>query len=482
VNILFVAAECAPFVKVGGLGDVVGSLPKTLRKLGHSVRVILPHYGTINDDYFGITPYHSFEMTWNNTDTRIDVGYVSRHDVPHFFLRGWPFFAPNEPFIYHEDVGIDIGRFLFLCGATLEFVRWLDEKESWKPDIYHVNDWHTSFLPYLLHNAGKADPVFGQAASVLSIHNLRYQGWGIGWHMDRAGIPPADHELLTASGNQDCAMALGLVYSTMLNTVSPRYAQEITSDDEGYGLDSILHARMSRMVGILNGIDSNRWNPATSATIPYIYGKDTVEQRIHNKLAIQTELGLPQRPDVPMMGTVMRLVEQKGPGIMIPAVHDMLTHHDMQFVLLGSGQYQYENDAYTLGRDFPEHAAIRLVFDEGLAERIYAAVDMFLMPSLFEPCGLGQMIAMRYGALPVVREIGGLADTVSPDVGFTFTDFSSYSLGKAIEHALDLYSNDPENWKQRQIRAMSLDFSWEKSASRYVELYEKAIGLKSQYG
>jgi len=160
----------------------------------------------------------------------------------------------------------------------------------------------------------------------------------------------------------------------------------------------------------------------------------------------------------------------------------MLAHYDTQFVLLGSGQYQYENDAYALGRDFPEQAAIRLVFDEGLSERIYAAVDMFLMPSLFEPCGLGQMIAMQYGALPVVREIGGLADTVSPDVGFTFTDFSSYSLGKEIEHALDLYSNDPENWKQRQIKAMSLDFSWEKSANQYVELYEKAASVKNQYG
>ncbi len=482
MNILFVAAECAPFVKVGGLGDVIGSLPKTLRKLGHSVRVILPHFGTINDDYFGITPYHSFEMTWNNTATRVDVGYVSRYDVPHFFIRGWPFFAPNEPFIYHDDQGIDIGRFLFLCGATMEFVQWLDEKENWKPDIYHANDWHTSFLPYLLHLAGKNDPVFGKAASVLSIHNLRYQGWGIGWHMDRAGIPPADDELLVASGNQDCAMALGLTYSTMLNTVSPRYAQEITTDDGGSGLDSILHARMSHLVGILNGIDVHRWNPATSATIPYVYSKDAIEQRIHNKLAIQTELGLPQGADIPMIGTVMRLVEQKGPGIMFPAVRDMLNLHDMQFVLLGSGQYQYESDAYALGRDFPDQAAIRLVFDEGLAERIYAAADMFLMPSLFEPCGLGQMIAMRYGALPVAREIGGLADTVTPDVGFTFTDFSAYSLGKTIERALDHYVNDPENWKQRQIKAMSLDFSWEKSAEQYVELYEKAVEVKNQYG
>ncbi len=481
MNVLFIAAECAPFVKVGGLGDVVGALPNALSRLGHSVRVIVPHHGVVEDAYFEIKLVDTFPMLWNEGTVRVEVSGVARDGVQYYFVRGWPFFSGHEKFIYHFDEGIDVGRFLFLSAAALQWVKRLAASEGWKPDVYHVHDWHTGLVPYLLTQVYYDDPVLGSAASLFSIHNLRYQGWGIGWHLKRAGLPPVDHVLLHAVNRTDNALAVGLAYSTMLSTVSPRYAQEIVAPEGGYGLDGLLHARLMRLVGILNGIDTRRWDPASSENIPQRFDARSLDRRVRNKLELQAELGLPQRADVPLLGTVTRLVEQKGPAIMAPMVRHLLSSADVQFVLLGTGHYQYENDAWWIGHDFPGKAAIRLNFDEALSERIYAGCDLFLMPSLFEPCGIGQMIAMRYGALPVVRAVGGLIDTVRPDVGFLFADFHPSALGWAVERALDVYRNEPEEWRARQQRAMALDFSWEGSARRYVDLYEQTMAVRRSY-
>lgn len=482
MNIVFAAAECVPFVKVGGLGDVVGALPSSLARLGHSVRVFMPHYGLINDERFGIEPYHTFEMMWNEATTRVEVARAVQGGVEHYFLRGWPFFAPDEPFVYHpSDEGIDVGRFLFFCAAMLRFVRWLGESEGWRPDIFHLHDWHTALAAHLLTRVYYEDAILGAAPTVFSIHNLRYQGWGPGWHLDRAGLPPVEHSMLRAIDRADNCMAIGIAYSTMISTVSPRYAQEILTPEGGFGLDGLLHARLSRLVGILNGVDVSRWNPATSAHLPQPFDVESLEKRVENKLALQAELGLPQDASVPIVAAVMRLVDQKGTDILHPAIRHMLEHTDMQFVLLGTGQYEYEQAFWWIGRDFPEKAAIKLMFSEPLSERIYAGSDMFVMPSLFEPCGIGQMIAMRYGSLPVVRAIGGLADTVPPDVGFLFQDYSPGAVQWALNRALDVYYNHPDDWRERQRRAMLTDFSWESSARRYVELYERARVLRSQY-
>jgi len=290
-----------------------------------------------------------------------------------------------------------------------------------------------------------------------------------------------DHPLLRAMGKAENVMAVGLAYSTMLSTVSPRYAQEIATPEGGYGLDDLIHARLLHLAGILNGIDTERWCPATSQNVAVPYDVETLPSRIKNKEALQAELGLPVRTDVPMIGAVMRLVEQKGPGIMFPSVRGMLESREAQFVLLGAGLPDYEQRARQLAQDFPDKVAVRLEFDEPLSERIYAGVDVFLMPSLFEPCGLGQMIAMRYGAVPVVREVGGLADTVDPQTGFLFKDYQSWALSSTLGRVLDVYEHNKRDWRKRQRRSMERDFSWERSARGYLELYQQTISLYQAY-
>jgi starch synthase len=481
VNILFMAAECAPFVKVGGLGDVIGSLPPALAQLGHSVRVILPHHGLIDDARYGIKDYDTFKMSWNKGTANVQVSIVKHGGVPVYLIRGWPFFAPLEDFVYSPDEGIDVGRFLFFSAAGLEFVRRLSETDDWKPDIIHVHDWHTGAVPFLLDRVYAADPILGRLPTVLSIHNMQYQGWGAAWHFSQTDLPPVDHPLLRAMGKEDNLMAIGLAYSTMLSTVSPRYAQEIATPEGGYGLDGLLHARLLHLVGILNGIDTERWDPSTSSHIAAHYDAQTLSARCANKLALQAELGLPTRPDVPLIGIVTRLVEQKGPAIMFPAIRWMLESADAQFALLGTGALYYEQAASQLAQDFPDKAAVWLRFDEPLSERVYAGSDLFLMPSLFEPCGIGQMLAMRYGALPLVREVGGLADTVTNQTGFLFKDYHSYALSFTLNQALSLYRHNQRSWQGRQRRSMKRDFSWERSARSYVRLYRQAVHLRQAY-
>ncbi len=480
MNILFAAAECAPYVKVGGLGDVVGALPGALHRLGHSVRVALPHYGIVDDSLSGIEPYTEFTMPWNDAETIVEVSLAVNEGVPHYFIRGWPFFSREERFIYSHDEGIDVGRFLFFSAAVLELVKRLHETEGWSPDVYHAHDWHTAMLPYLVVRLHMDDPVLA-APTVFSIHNMRYQGWGLGWHLAQAGLPPVEHPLLHAVGRADNSLAVGLAHSTLLSTVSPRYAQEIMTEEAGFGLDGILHARIARLSGILNGIDVEQWNPATSDAIPRRFDVDTLEARTADKLALQAELDLKQDASVPLVAAVMRLVDQKGPQILIPAMRHLLDTTGMQFILLGTGHYHFENDARWLGHDFPEKSAVRLMFSEPLSERIYAGSDVFVMPSMFEPCGLGQMIAMRYGAIPVVRNTGGLADTVTPDIGFLFDDFSAGALRWALSNALAVYTGNPAEWRRRQVSAMSCDFSWASSAARYEEIYHRAVELRQRY-
>lgn len=481
MKILFVAAECAPFAKVGGLGDVVGTLPPVLQQLGHDTRVIIPHHGVINDEEYLVRPCGSFDISWNHNKTHVEIACTEYHSTPFYFVRGWPYFSSYEDFIYHHDEGMNVGRFLFFAAVITQWLRKLKEQEGWIPDIVHVHDWHTSMVPFLLKRTYNDDPVLGSMPVLFSIHNMRYQGWGIGWHLAQADLPIVNHPLLHAMGKVDNSLAIGLAYSTMLSTVSPRYAQEIVSPAGGYGLDGLLHARLSRLIGILNGIDTIRWDPSTSPHIPTHYDVDSFEKRVKNKLVLQKESGLPESEEIPVVGVVMRLVEQKGPAIMMPAVRYMLEHSDVQFILLGTGEYQYENAAWWLGHDFPGKATIYLTFNERLAELIYAGADVFLMPSLFEPCGIGQMIAMRYGALPVVHEVGGLADTVSPEIGFLFADYHPGALGWAMGRALDLYISNPDGWHKRQRLAMRQDYSWETSARRYIEVYDHTITLSHSY-
>lgn len=481
MNIVFVAAECAPFIKVGGLADVVGTLPPELHRLGgHRLVTIVPHYGTVDDAKFGIKLVDTFDLAWNGAVTRVEVSHTQHDDVDTYFLRGWPYFSTAEDFVYHNDEGTNVGRYLFFNMAALEWTRRLGERDGFKPDLFHIHDWHTAFVAYLLEQVYMHDPILGGAATLFSIHNMMYQGWGVGWHIANAGLPPVDSGLLRAMGKLDNSLGIGIAFSNMLSTVSPTYAQEITTMEGGYALDGLLHARMSRMIGILNGIDVQRWNPATSTAIPHPFSQDTLDERVKNKKLLQKELGLPVLERIPLVGVVTRLVDQKGIDILINAVRHMLWHRQMQFVVLGSGMEHFEAGMRQIEADYRGKAKALITFNEPLSERIYAGSDLFLMPSLFEPCGIGQMLAMRYGSLPVVRKVGGLADTVDPNSGFLFGPYDTWSLIGAMDKALDVFSQ-PEQWRRMQVNAMSKDFAWEQSARRYLDLYRVSVDVHRAY-
>jgi len=481
MNIVFLAAECAPFAKVGGLGDVIGSLPESLVQLGHSVRVILPHHGVIDDTVFGMQAFDEFSFRWNQSVTRVKVASVERLGVMHYFIRGWPYFAAHETFVYHADAGIDVGRYLFLAASSLELVRRIARREHWRPDIFHAHDWHAGSLPYLLHRVYPDDPLTGQAASVFSIHNMQYQGWGVGWHLRRAGLPRVDHPLLVAAGKTDSTLALGLAFCSVPGTVSPTYGKEIATPAGGHGLDGLVHARSKHLIGVLNGIDTERWNPATSETLATPFDAETATLRTKNKGALQKELGLPKCAKTLVAGTVMRLVDQKGAAILFPAVRRLLDDTNCQFALLGAGQPEHEAAASAIATDYPTKSAIRIGFDEPLSERMYGGLDLFLMPSEFEPCGIGQMIAMRYGALPLVTKVGGLADTVDTSTGFVMDSFSVAALERALAIATEVYDHDRQSWARRQQAAMRHDFGWRQSAQAYVRAYQTAIQLHHHY-
>lgn len=482
MNIVFIATESAPFAKVGGLADVIGSLPQALKRIGHDVIVVMPHHGLVDDQKYPLTEVDSFDYGWMGGSTDVTVSTHQWGGVQYCFVRGWPYFTGEENYVYNYDTGVDLGRYLFFSAAALGVIRRFSQEKGWRPDVIHVNDWHTSFVPYLLSTWYRNDPFIGGAATVLSIHNIKYQGWGAGWHLSQANIPAPDDHLLNAAGLTDNALAIGVMYSNILSTVSPNYAAEITTYEGAHGLDGLIHARMSHLMGILNGIDTERWNPAASKLIPASYTPQTPALKKQNKLALQDALGLPVSEEIPLVGAVTRLDDQKGPAIMFPALHHMLHHAEMQFVLLGTGDPHWEYEARVLAEKYPHKASCQITFSEKLAEQIYAASDMFLMPSLFEPCGLGQMIAMRYGSLPVVRSVGGLADTVSPAEGFVFRDYSREAVIYALSEALELYYNHPEYWLARQQAVMYRDFSWETSARKYSDLYRWSMELKRIYG
>jgi starch synthase len=482
LNITFVAAECAPFVKVGGLADVVGTLPPVIHKQGgHNVRVVIPHYGTIDDQKYGTAPYETFELERNGTVTTVEVSHTTHEEVDIYFVRGWPFFSQVENFVYHVDEGTNVGRYLFFCQAALEWIRILATREGWTPDVFHLHDWHTGMSGYLLEQVFAGDPVLGGAATLFSIHNMMYQGWGVGWHLAQAGLPPVDNPLLAAMGKTDNSLALGIAFSTMLSTVSPTYAREITTMEGGYGLDGLLHSRQSHMIGILNGIDQERWDPASSQAVAIPYSPETLPDRVGNKAVLQRELSLPVNADVPLLATVTRLVDQKGIDILIPAIRHLLLTRGAQFVILGSGMPEYETEMHAIARDFPQQAAVQTVFNEPLSERIYAGSDVFLMPSLFEPCGIGQMIAMRYGSLPIVRRVGGLADTVDSSTGFLFGPYDAGTLIATINKALDIRTARPSQWREMQVHGMQRDLSWTTSARRYLDLYRVCVDVHRAY-
>ncbi|NLM19185.1 MAG: glycogen synthase GlgA [Clostridiaceae bacterium] len=476
MKILFVSSEMVPLAKSGGLGDVVGALPKAIRTQGHDARVILPLYKQIKDRYGDQLKFMRWSMNKLGWRTMYSGLFTMEVDgVPVYFID-------NEYYFGHEalylDYAFDIERFSFFQRAILEA---LGEPMQFEPDILHLNDWQSGMIPVLLEAHYKAHGYHTDVQCIYTIHNLKFQGIH-GRERIQDLMELQDRYMTDAAVMKDGVpnfMKAGILYSNRVTTVSPTYAQEIKQDYYGEGLNNLLSDQSWKVVGVLNGIDVNSYNPAEDKSIAKNYTVRTFQTgKKANKLALQEEIGLEQREDVPMLAMITRLTSQKGLDLLLH-IADELISDDVQLVILGTGDEFYENAFHDLEWYHPDKVRSLIMFDEELARRIYASADIFLMPSMFEPCGLGQMIAMRYGTLPVVRETGGLKDTVIPynkydgsGTGFSFSNINAHEFLFAIKDALDTYRDNPDAWNQLIKQAMSSDFSWEQSAKRYIELYE----------
>ena len=482
MNVLFVSAEVDPFAKVGGLADVVGSLPQALRERGIDARVLMPYYGFIDQARFNIQPLFSFEFERRTGLERVELFTTEHNGVPIYLLRALPYFGQERSVYGNYDS--DVPRFIFFCQAALEVARVLNDQLGWFPDLFHVHDWHTGMIPFLIDLRRGYDAQWNGVSTMLTIHNMAYQGdhiWKFAWDL---GIPGRNHPELQRRDLGDNMLAMAIAYSDIITTVSPRYAVEIQFPYQGYGLHGLLRSRVIDLYGILNGIDTDLWNPDSDPRIVSHFNADNFHsQRPPNKRQLQIDAGLEVRDDVPVIGLVSRLVEQKGLDLAFPALRQLLNDTDAQFVGLGSGEQRYNDELFRLGEDFHWKARAFVGFNATVAQRIYAGCDIFLMPSHYEPCGVGQMLAMRYGALPLVRETGGLADTVenyddgSGDrgVGFVFQWEQPDALLGTLHWAINTYHQRRDAWLRMQERALRTDFSWDKSATEYIDLYAEAV-------
>jgi starch synthase len=476
LKVLFLAAEAAPFVKVGGLADVAGSLPGALRALGHDVRLAIPGYGAL--DWQRLQPKLAarFELPHAGGLQAAEIYEAVSTKTPVFLVTGPP--IPKDGRIYGSGIAEDAPKFVFFSLAALFSCQAL----GWKPDVLHANDWHTGAAVQWLATSGRENGFFRSVASVLTIHNLLYRGEGSGRALGEYGVPVTEIARALPEWLRDSPLGLALLAADMLSTVSPTYAREILTPAFGEGLDGVLRARQDRLAGIVNGLDLEVWNPATDDSLAARFDANSPRRRAPNKKALQAETGLAAEPRTPLLAVVSRLDSQKGLEIAVPAVRRWLAAGG-QFVLLGTGQRPLEHDYAMIERDHPGRAAARLRFDPVLARWIYAGADMVLIPSRYEPCGLTQMISMRYGAVPVARRTGGLADTVTDagdpgGTGFLFDAFNPWALGDALDRALSVYAQ-PRPWAELQGRGMRSDFSWTRSAAQYMALYERARALRA---
>jgi starch synthase len=471
LRILFLSAEVAPFAKRGGLGDVGGSLPKALHALGHDVRVVMPAYANIEAGYAGVEamPGHMHvPMRGTVMINGVFRGRLPNSDVPIYFIAERNLLGRPEVYGYQDDAY----RFAFYCRAALELMAIL----NWRPHLVHANDWHTAPAVTWLATAARADHRLRNIPTVFSIHNLAHQGltsWDIFDYLQLQ-----THRLQEEGHNQVNFMARGIHHATLINTVSPTYAREIMTPAGGAHLDGMLRYRAPDVSGILNGIDTDEWNPATDKRLPHHYDASHLDGKQKVKQALQAALGLPERSDVPLVAMVTRLDYQKGLDITGDVLHRLLNAQagEAQFVVLGTGADEYENMlAHLAGYHRSKMRAV-LAYNASLAPLIYGGSDMFIMPSRFEPCGLGQLIAMRYGTIPIAKATGGLVDTIwDGQTGFLFSEHTAEAFWEGLRRAMWVYYHNKAHWQHMQVTAMSQDFSWERSARGYEQLYERAI-------
>lgn len=486
LRILLLSSEVAPFAKTGGLADVAGALPKALQALGHDVRVILPKYVSVKDRHYNlrnVSQLKGIEVSQGKRKYPVSFksAFLPDSRVRTYFLEYDPYYARDS--LYSDpatgkDWKDNPERFALFCRAALEALRILD----WQPHVIHCNDWQTALVPYLLKSELAGDPFFKNMRTLLSVHNLAYQGNFDPRVLPSIGVPKEYFQPMSPFEfyGKFSFLKLGLIYADVLNTVSENYAREIQSGPEfGVGLEGILTSRTSDLFGILNGLDVEIWNPETDPKIPANFGKSDLSGKSVCKEELCKKCGLPYSPVVPVIGIISRLAAQKGFDL-LESIIDPLFRLDVQVVLLGTGEDRYHKLFKKISRKYPYKTSIHLTFDDTLAHWIEAGSDMFLMPSRYEPCGLNQMMSMRYGTVPVVRKTGGLADTVTNvderqnGNGFVFEKYDSKELLNAIRRAADRYSNK-KSWRKIMLAGMSQDFSWEASARKYVALYEKAL-------
>ncbi|SKC79111.1 glycogen synthase GlgA [Maledivibacter halophilus] len=473
LKILYVASEAVPFIKTGGLADVAFSLPKALGKLGVDIRVIIPKYKGIGEKYKEEMNFlTSFEVPVGWRRQYCGIEYLEYEKVPFYFIDNEYYFKRDGLYGHYDDGE----RFSYFCKGVLEAI----ENIGFIPDIIHCNDWHTAIIPVLLNEHYKKYGKYDHIKTVFTVHNLKYQGIFSGEILgDLLGLGKEyyDVDALEFYGGVSF-MKGGIKYSDLVTTVSETYSREIQYPFFGERLDGLLRYRKDELYGIVNGIDYDIYDPGKDEKIFKKYDVNFIGKKEENKIKLQQYLKLPETKNTPVMAMVSRLAKMKGLDLVI-GILDELLREDIQIIILGTGEPYYESKLKEFAYRYPEKLSANILFDEELAHKIYAASDMFLMPSLFEPCGLGQLIALRYGSIPVVRETGGLKDTIKPfneytgeGNGFSFTNYNAHDMLYTINRALSFYK-DKEIWSKIVKSAMNEDYSWSNSAKTYKELFEK---------
>ncbi len=473
-NILLVASECVPFIKTGGLADVVGELPKYMDKSKYDVRVMLPNYKCISADMKSKMKYRThfyMDLGWRRQYVGVLEAEIS--GVRFYLIDNEYYFNGEKPY---GNIYEDIEKFAFFNRAVLSALPLLD----WRPDLIHCNDWQTGLLPVYLKDSFNAGEFYRNIKSIMTIHNLKFQGiWNKKTVMDVAGLSEYyfTNDKLEAYGDANYLKG-GIVYADYVTTVSETYAQEIQTPYYGEGLDGLMRARNNCLSGIVNGIDYNEYNPEKDEHIKYHFNAENFRtQKKKNKLLLQEELGLEVNEKKFMVGIVSRLTDQKGFDL-IDCVIEQICAENLQLVILGTGDPKYENLFRHYEWKYKDRVSASIYYNDERAHRIYASCDAFLMPSLFEPCGLSQLMSMRYGTIPIVRETGGLKDSIrdagdGKGNGFTFCDYNADHLYDACARAVAAYQSDA--WGELVIRAMQSDFSWDVSAESYIQMYQRTL-------
>lgn len=478
-KVLFVTSEAVPFIKTGGLADVAGALPKYFNKKDYEVRVILPKYACMQEAHKKMMRYETHiyvELGWRKQY----VGLLSAKSdgIQYYFIDNEFYFAGERPY---NNIFEDIEKFAFFSKAVLEVLKVID----YQPDILHCNDWQTALVPVYLENIYKKDLFYQNMKTVFTIHNLKFQGrWNLWAVRDITGLP---NELFTPNQMESYGEANylkgGIIYADAVTTVSPTYAYEITTPEGGEGLDGLIQMNRYKLFGIVNGLDYDEFNPQNDKAISYLYGaEDCRIGKEKNKRALLESMGLAYDENLMLIGMVSRMTEQKGFALVEYMMDEILSCGKFQMVVLGTGEERYENMFCYFEEKYPDKLKANITYSEDTAHRIYASADAFLMPSCFEPCGLSQLMSLRYGTVPIVRKTGGLKDTVEPykqeeqsGTGFVFEHYNAHEMRDTLFYAYQVYKEHKPEWTALMKRGMRKDFSWTNSAREYEHLYESLL-------